>query len=52
MPLFFPAMDAYFRKHICPVPAQRTKIVKAGLGDYAGVIGAACVVLQKIKHQV
>jgi len=33
------------RKHINPIPAQRLKVVPAQLGDNAGLIGAACLVL-------
>ena len=38
-------MEENLRKWICPVPAQKTKVVIAALGDYAGFIGAACLVL-------
>jgi len=43
--LFYPSMDLYFRKYICPVPAQKTKVVSSSLGDNAGVIGAASLIL-------
>lgn len=46
MDLFAPAMEIYLRKNISPLPAEKTKVVKAGLGDHAGLIGAACLVLQ------
>jgi glucokinase len=46
MDLFAPAMEIYLRKNICPLPAEKTKVVKASLGDHAGLIGAACLVLQ------
>ena len=46
MDLFAPAMEKSLRKNICPLPAERTKVVKASLGNYAGLIGAACLVLQ------
>jgi glucokinase len=46
MELFAPAMENSLRKNICPLPAERTKVVKARLGDRAGLIGAACLVLQ------
>jgi hypothetical protein len=39
-------MDSFLRKHICPVPAVKTKVVKAALGDNAGFIGAAALVIQ------
>ena len=43
---FMPAMEAKLRKNICPVPSENTKVVLAKLGDYAGFIGAACLVLE------
>ncbi len=46
MELFSPAMERSLRKNICPLPAEKTKVVKASLGDYAGLIGSACLVLQ------
>ena len=46
MELFAPAMERSLRKNISPLPAEKTKVVKASLGDYAGLIGAACLVLQ------
>jgi len=46
MDLFAPAMEKTLRKYISPLPAEKTKVVKAGLGDHAGLIGAACLVLQ------
>jgi glucokinase len=46
MELFAPAMEKSLRKNICPLPAEKTKVVKARLGDHAGLIGAACLVLQ------
>jgi glucokinase len=44
--LFYDSMNTVLRKYICPVPAVRTKIVKAALGDNAGFIGAAALVMQ------
>jgi glucokinase len=44
--LFHDPMEHTLRKYICPVPAAKTKIVKAALGDNAGFIGAAALVLQ------
>jgi glucokinase len=44
--LFSHAMEKSLRQNICPLPAEKTKVVKASLGDYAGLIGAACLVLQ------
>jgi glucokinase len=46
MDLFYNSMDSVFRKNICPVPALKTKIVNASLGDNAGFIGSACLVMQ------
>lgn len=48
--LFAPAMEKTLRKNICPLPAERTKVVKAQLGDRAGLIGAACLVLNALKQ--
>jgi glucokinase len=42
---FKKSMEENLRKWICPVPAQKTKVVTAGLGDHAGFIGAACLVI-------
>ena len=47
MELFAPAMERFLRKYLCPLPAEKTKVVNARLGDYAGIIGAACLILQK-----
>jgi glucokinase len=44
--LFRDPMEIALRKFICPVPAAKTKIVKAALGDNAGFIGAAALVIQ------
>jgi len=44
--LFYDAMEARLRKFICPVPASRTKVVKAALGDHSGFIGAAALLFQ------
>jgi glucokinase len=44
--LFYDSMDRNLRKYICPVPATKTKVVKAALGDNAGFIGAAALVIQ------
>jgi glucokinase len=45
--LFYDAMNIVLRKFICPVPASKTKVVKAALGDNAGFIGAASLVMQQ-----
>ncbi len=42
---FAPAMEEYLRKHICSAPAAKTRVVPAKLGDSAGFIGAACLVI-------
>ena len=44
--LFYDSMDTILRKFICPVPAGKTKVVNAALGDNAGFIGAAALVIQ------
>ena len=44
--LFYDSMNKSLRKFICPVPADKTKVVKASLGDKAGFIGAAALVIQ------
>jgi glucokinase len=46
MELFAPSMEKSLRNNISPLPAEKTKVVKAVLGDHAGLIGAACLVLQ------
>lgn len=50
--LFAPTMERYLRPHLCPLPAGKTKVVKAQLGDQAGLIGAACLVLNKAAFEV
>jgi glucokinase len=44
--LFYSSMDTVVRKYVCPVPASKTKIVKASLGDVAGFVGAAALMIQ------
>ncbi len=44
-PFFKNSMEEKLKKHICRVPAAKTKIVLAQLGEYAGFIGAACLML-------
>ena len=46
MDLFYDSMDLALRKYICPVPASKTKVVKAALADNAGFIGAAGLLMQ------
>lgn len=46
MDLFAPSMERFLRKYICKVPAEKTKVVKTMLGEHAGFIGAACLVIQ------
>jgi len=43
--LFSEPMESAMRKYLCPVPASKTKVVKASLGDLAGFIGAAALLL-------
>jgi glucokinase len=49
--LFYEAMESVLRKYICPVPAVKTRVVKAGLGDNAGFIGSASLVMQNQESQ-
>jgi len=42
---FITSLENNLRKHICPVPAEKTKIVCATLGANAGFIGAASLVI-------
>jgi len=42
--LFYPAMLEFLCQNVCPIPAQKLRIVKAQLGDNAGFIGAAALV--------
>ncbi len=48
MDLFSTTMEKYLRQHLCPVPASKTRVTRAALGDHAGFIGAACLVLEKL----
>ncbi|MDD2611879.1 MAG: ROK family protein [Bacteroidales bacterium] len=50
-PFFKDTMEVNLRKRICPVPAEKTKVVLAQLGDYAGFIGAACLLLENCKNR-
>lgn len=50
--LFSGSMDRLLRKYICPVPADKTKIVKAALGDNAGFIGSAALMIQAKKNSI
>jgi glucokinase len=45
--LFYESMESVLRKFICPVPALKTRVVKAALGDNAGFIGSASLVMQQ-----
>jgi len=44
MELFYSSLNETLRKNICPVPAQNLRIVRAQLGDNAGLTGAAALV--------
>jgi glucokinase len=44
-PFFKTSMEENLRKWICPSPAEKTKVVLAKLGDHAGFIGAACLMI-------
>ena len=45
---FSSQMEKELRKHLCPAPAERTKVVCASLGANAGFIGAASLALNKV----
>ena len=45
-PFFMPEVHKRLKKQICELPAERTQIKIAQLGDNAGFIGAAALVLQ------
>jgi len=45
-PYFRASMEEKLRNWICPVPAERTKVVLSEFGDNAGVIGAACLMME------
>ncbi len=48
---FAPAMERYLRPHITRVPSQKTCVVPAKLGESAGFIGAACLLLEGTPSQ-
>lgn len=48
--LFYSSMNRYLRKYICPVPVEKTKLVKAALGDNAGFMGSAALMIQTKKE--
>jgi glucokinase len=45
--LYCNSMERVLKKFICPVPAEKTRVVKAALGDNAGFIGAAALMIHK-----
>ncbi len=45
---FSSRMEKELRKHLCPTPAERTKVVCANLGANAGFIGAASLALNNV----
>lgn len=47
---FRDSLEENLRKFICPVPAQKTKVIPAELGDNAGFIGAACLVIGNLHN--
>ncbi|VAW10565.1 hypothetical protein MNBD_BACTEROID03-1775 [hydrothermal vent metagenome] len=49
-PFFMPSLEKELRKHLCPEPSKKTKVVIAELGDYAGFIGAACLVTENLEQ--
>jgi len=44
-PFFSTSLENHLRKWVCTVPAAKTKVVPASLGDKAGFIGAACLMM-------
>lgn len=44
---FMPALIKHLQKQVCSMPAENIKIEMAKLGNNAGFIGAACLVLEK-----
>jgi glucokinase len=42
---FSPSLNMHLRKQICPLPAEKTKVVTGKLGDDAGFIGAASLMI-------
>jgi len=49
---FRKSLEKHLRKQICSLPADTVKIKVAKLGDYAGFIGAASLILQQIDHKI
>lgn len=47
MHLFSIAMEETLRRHICPVPAKKTRVVNAAFDDEAGFIGAAALAIRE-----
>jgi len=47
---FSDSMEKKLRTQICPTPAEKTKVLVASLGDYAGFIGAASIFIENIKR--
>ncbi len=45
-PFFKDSMEGHLRKWICPVPAERTRVILSELGENAGFIGAACLMIE------
>jgi glucokinase len=43
---FKTSMEENIIRWVCPIPAEKTKVVLAELGDYAGFIGAASLVFE------
>ncbi len=47
---FMPSLKKNILSKICPEPAKKIKIKISELGDYAGFIGASCLVLAENTH--
>jgi glucokinase len=42
------SLEETLKRWVCPVPCENTKVVPAELGDNAGFIGAACLLIENI----
>ena len=49
---FIDSLEKHLRRQICSVPAEKTRIKIAKLGDNAGFTGAAALVLQELNNPI
>jgi glucokinase len=49
---FAPTMEEHLRKWINAIQAQEIAVVKAGLAEHGGMVGAACLVLSEEKDRI